>query len=105
MLEADGLPYPQVSIAASRATDGSINVTLAHTDPDEPVEIAINGLPPEAKVHARILSGDALDACNTPETPDRVAARDWDGFRFAGGSLNATLPPACVIALRFYQIA
>ncbi|HRI81773.1 MAG TPA: alpha-L-arabinofuranosidase C-terminal domain-containing protein [Opitutaceae bacterium] len=100
-LEDDGLTYPRLSTAASRTADGVITVTLAHTDPEEPVEIALSGLPPGAKVHARILAADTLDACNTVKAPDRVAARDWTDFNFTGSTLTATLPPACIVALTF----
>ncbi len=96
LLTHDGLPYPRVSASASLADDGKVTVTLAHTDPTEPVEVelAFTGLAASARPSGRILTAPALTDCNTPDAPDRVASRAWTEFRFAGGRLTATLPPA-----------
>ena len=100
-----GLSYPRVSAAASQAADQSVTVTLAHTDPAEPVAIhlALPALPANATCTARIVAAPVLTDCNTPESPDRVAAREWGDFSFQGRTLSATLPPACVIAFRFTE--
>jgi len=102
-LEDGGLTYPRLSAAASRAADGAITVTLAHTDPSEPVEITLLGLPLSCKPAARLLTSAQLNDCNSPEAPDRVAARPWTDFIHQNGIFTATLPPACVIAISFEQ--
>ena len=100
-LEDDGLRYPRLSAAASRAADGSVTVTLAHTDPEAPAEVILRGLPAGAKPTARLLTSAQLDDGNTPETPNKVAAQSWADFTWHDGILTATLPPACVVALKF----
>ena len=99
----DGLPYPRVSATASLAPDQSVTVTLAHTDPAEPVriELQLAGRPAGARPVGRLLTAPELTDCNTPAAPDRVAARPWDDFRFESGRLTATLPPACLAAVTF----
>jgi alpha-N-arabinofuranosidase len=96
--------YPRVSATASRAADNSITVTLAHTDPAKPVtvELTLTGLPSEALAKGgRILTAPALTDLNTPEAPNRVAAKPWTDFRFDGSKLTASLPPGCVAAISF----
>ena len=103
LLSHDGLPYPRVSATASLAPDQSVTVTLAHTDPAEPVriELQLAGRPAGARPVGRLLAAPELTDCNTPAAPDRVAARPWDDFRFESGRLTATLPPACLAAVTF----
>ena len=96
--------YPRVSVTASRAAEGSVTVTLAHTDPVKAVnvELALKGLPAEASAKAgRILSTPALTDVNSAEAPGCVAAKPWTDFRFAGNKLTATLPPGSVAAVTF----
>lgn len=102
-LEDDGLTYPRLSAAASRAADGAITVTLAHTDPSEPMEITLLGLSLSCKPAARLLTSAQLNDCNSPEAPDRVAARPWTDFIHQNGTFTATLPPASVVAISFEQ--
>lgn len=82
-----------------RADEGTLTVTLAHTDPEDSLAITLAGQPPDAKGHARILAADTLNAGNTPESPNRVATQTWHDFQFTGRTFTATLPPACIIAL------
>jgi alpha-N-arabinofuranosidase len=95
--------YPRVSAAASLAADNSVTVTLAHTDPAKPatVELSLNGLPAGAQATGRILASSVLDAVNSPENPNLVAAQPWTDFSFDGNMLIAHLPPGCVAALTF----
>ncbi|MBS0631511.1 MAG: alpha-N-arabinofuranosidase [Verrucomicrobia bacterium] len=97
------MPYPRVSVAASQAADQSITVTLAHTDPAEPlaISLAIPGLPGGVTATGRIITAPELTACNTPEQPNRVTARDWSSFSLLGHTLTTTLPPACVASVTF----
>jgi len=103
VLTHDGLPYPRVSVTASRANDGAVTVTLANTDPADAVDLdlSLTGLASAAKPSARILTASALTDCNTPDAPDRVATRAWPEFRFANGRFRATLPPASLAAVTF----
>ncbi len=103
VLTHDGLPYPRLSVSASRADNGSVTVTLAHTDPTEPLdlELALPGLPSTAKPQGRILTARALTDCNTPDAPNRVASQKWESFRYSSGKLTASLPPGSLAAVTF----
>lgn len=99
----DDLPFPRVSVSASRAKDGAVTITLAHTDPASSidVEIAFAGLPVTAQASGRILAAARLADHNTPDTPARVASRPWTDFHFVGGKFSATLPAASLSAVTF----
>ena len=99
----EGLAYPRVSASASLADDGSVTITLAHTDPVESIALELNltGAPATIRPSGRILTAAALTDCNTPDAPDRVAARSWSEFQFNHGRLTATLPPASLVAISF----
>ncbi len=96
--------YPRVSATASRAADGSITVTLTHTDPTKPVtvELTFAGQPAVGSAKAgRILTAPALTDINTPADPNRVTTMPWTEFTFDGFKLIATLPPGCVATVSF----
>jgi alpha-N-arabinofuranosidase len=96
--------YPRVSATASRAADGSVTVTLAHTNPTNSatVELTLEGLPSEASAkEGKILVAPKLTAVNTPDAPNQVAAQPWTDFSFDGTKFTATLPPGCVAAVSF----
>ena len=97
----DDLPCPRVSITASKADDGSVTVTFAHTNPADPIEIelALTGLVTGAQATGRMLAADVLTDHNTPDAPDRVASRSWNNFRFSHGKFSAKLPPASLAAV------
>ena len=106
MLAHDGLPYPRVSATASLATDKSVTVTLAHTDPAKPVtvELTLTGCitgnrSTGNRPTGQILTASALTDTNTPDDPNRVATKPWTDFNFDGTKLIATLPPGCVAAI------
>ncbi|MDB6095098.1 MAG: alpha-N-arabinofuranosidase [Verrucomicrobia bacterium] len=99
----DDLPYPRVSATASLASDQSITVTLAHTDPTTAVELELNlaGLARNAQATGRMLGATNLTDCNAPDAPNRVASQPWSDFRFENNRLTATLPPASLAAVTF----
>lgn len=103
LLSHDDLPYPQVSTAASLDNAGHVTVTLTHTEPAQACEVAVTltGLGSDLQPSGRILVADTLTDVNTPEAPNRVAARTWSDFRFENSRLTATLPPACIASIRF----
>lgn len=103
LLVHDDLPFPRVSTTASRADDGSVTVTFAHTDPARPVEVelTLTGLPSVTRATGRLLAAARLTDHNTPDAPARVAARAWADFQFSAGKFSAVLPPASLSAITF----
>ncbi|MBP6507251.1 MAG: alpha-N-arabinofuranosidase [Opitutaceae bacterium] len=102
-LEHDGLPYPQLSVTASRDLHGGVTISVAHTDPEKSCDLSLRlpGLPDGHQASARMLVAANLDDVNTADSPDRVSSRTWKDFRFSTGLLEASLPPASIVTLRF----
>jgi alpha-N-arabinofuranosidase len=91
---------PAVSASASRDEDGSVHISLVNLDPKaEAVVTASIAGPALSRVSGTILAGDALDAHNTVETPERVKPAAFDGATLDGSTLEARLPAASVVVL------
>lgn len=92
---------PSLDASASRAGDGSIAITLANLDPNRPRELAVELAGAKAKsVSGRILTADAMNACNTFDRSDRVQPAPFDGARISDAGLAVVLPARSVVTLR-----
>ncbi|WP_339275508.1 alpha-N-arabinofuranosidase [Paenibacillus sp. FSL W8-0426] len=97
---------PQLSLSASRNTEGVVHVTacnLSHTDELEVVcRLDSFQTSDAASVSGRILHHDDFGAYNTFEEPNRVQLADWSDLSLENNELRFTLPPASVgvIALK-----
>lgn len=101
-LKSEALAYPAVSATASLADDGTVTVTIGHTDYHESTEVTLSlaGRAP-GNVTAQILTARELNACNTFDQPRTVTTRPFADVRVAADKLHLTLPPGSVISLRF----
>lgn len=99
--EIRGRQVELVSASASRAADGTVNLTLANIDLDAPrqVEIDLAGLDPRS-VAGRVLTAEHATDHNTYDDPYRVAPEPFEGARIAGGRLTLTLPARSIVALQ-----
>ncbi|QHT63042.1 alpha-N-arabinofuranosidase [Paenibacillus lycopersici] len=99
----DGETIPQTSISVSRK-DGVIHISMCNLSHDEAATLSfeLRGLTAnDAPIAGTLLQGDALNAHNTVEQPDRVRPVPFAGAeRQADGSIRAVLPPASVAVLR-----
>ncbi len=81
-----------VTISAS-TKDGTALISLSNLDADQPIDVDLDlrgrGI---AGTTARILTADTLQAHNSPEQPDSVAVRGFDGVSVTDGGLRVTLP-------------
>ncbi len=91
---------PQLHASASRAEDGSVLLTVCNLDPhrDAALDCAFAGLQ-IATAAGRVLTGAAMDACNTFEAPETVRPQAL-AVTVAGGAVRATLPPMSVAAIK-----
>jgi alpha-N-arabinofuranosidase len=98
--EFDGKEMPALSVSASRAKDGSVNVSIVNAHATAPVKVAceLEGVD-ATNVAGRILTADALDAHNTFDEPDRVKPADFAGAALDGNRLAAEIPPRSVVVL------
>ncbi|MFC4812769.1 alpha-N-arabinofuranosidase [Paenibacillus sp. GCM10023250] len=99
-----GVSIPQTSVSASRGQDGALHVSLCNLSHDETAALSLElrGLSAaDAPIAGTLLQGDALNAHNTPEQPDRVRPVPFAGAeREPDGTIRVTLPPASVAMLR-----
>jgi alpha-L-arabinofuranosidase len=91
---------PQLSAAASRAKAGPVHVSIANLHPSlpAPVSCQFQGLTPR-RAAGRVLTGDAINAHNTFDQPDRVRPATLDGVTLADGQVRLTLPPRSVAVI------
>ena len=94
-----GHAVPDLSQSVSMDADGVVHVTLCNLSLDReiPVEGILVGAAPQT-VTGEIVTGE-MDAHNTFEAPDTVAARPFDGAGITHGGFTAVLPPRSVVHL------
>jgi alpha-L-arabinofuranosidase len=91
---------PAVSASASKDAQGRLHVSLVNLDPKAAasVEAKIEGRKFTA-VTGRVLAGDALDAHNTFDAPNRVQPAAFTGATLRDAALQVRLPPRSVVVL------
>jgi alpha-N-arabinofuranosidase len=91
---------PAVSASASRDGQGRVHLSLVNLDAKAAVSVQarIEG-EKFSKVSGRILTGDAMDAENTFESPGKIQPKAFDGATLSGGGLTAQLPARAVVVL------
>jgi alpha-N-arabinofuranosidase len=91
---------PSVSASASRSDDGTIHLSLCNLDPAREIMLGceIRGIKP-ARASGRILTADAINRCNTFETPGAVKPAPFDGAKIRGGMLRIALPAKSVVMM------
>jgi alpha-N-arabinofuranosidase len=89
-----------ISVSASLAKDGTVNVSLVNTSPirSHPIELTVVGKD-LANVNGRVLSNEQLDAHNTFDEPEKVKPRPLPDLKTVGNTIRLTLPPASVSTL------
>jgi alpha-N-arabinofuranosidase len=91
---------PAVNASASRAEDGTINLSLCNLDPGREITLPceIRGAKP-ARISGRILTADAVNRSNTFDRPDAVKPTAFDGAEITGGRLRIVMPPKSVVMM------
>jgi alpha-N-arabinofuranosidase len=89
---------PKVSATAAIAEDGKLLLGLVNAHPSESEKVCVEAKEPLVAARGRVLTGDALDAHNTFDAPDRVqpTAVVLTGER---GRLEIALPPRSIMVL------
>lgn len=95
----DEFKMPGLSESVSRASDGSIHITLGNLSVSEEkeTEILFAELAPE-KVSARILT-NKMDAYNTFEEPEMVKEEEFTAFTRTGRGIKLTIPACSIISI------
>jgi alpha-N-arabinofuranosidase len=93
---------PAINASASKAGDGSILLTLCHTDPTKSATLSVELRGAElSNVAGRVLATDALNAHNTFDNAESVQPRELSNSeaKLEGNLLTVTLPPASVASI------
>lgn len=92
--------YPTVSATASKAQDGSINISLCNLEKDAgtTVDVDLRGI--EVKeISGRILTANEMNAKNTFEQPENVFPEKFTSYSQEGNTLKVELPSKTVLVL------
>lgn len=99
-VEENGYTYPQVSASASKAENGTINISLCNLDKAKDIELNLDLDGIElSDVSGRILTANELNARNTFEKPENVAPAEFTGFNTERNKLAINLPSKSIIVL------
>ncbi|SER28472.1 alpha-N-arabinofuranosidase [Gracilibacillus ureilyticus] len=91
---------PQVTASASKAKDGSINITLCNIDKDNETELTVDLRGANlSDISGRVLTANELDAHNTFDNPDKVKPVSYTDFQVNGSELSLKLPAKSVVAI------
>ena len=98
----NGHTYPHLSASASKAKDGTVNISLCNLDKAESAELTIDLHELGAidfNVKGKILTSSKMNARNTFEEPDNVTPIEFTGFIKDGQTLKVKLPSKSVVLL------
>jgi alpha-N-arabinofuranosidase len=90
---------PAVSASAAKGADGKLLLSLANTNPNQPlqVQLAVGGQGVRAAT-GQLLTAAAMDAENRFDAPDRVKPQPFKA-QARDGQLALTLPAKSVLVL------
>ncbi|MBI1389589.1 MAG: alpha-N-arabinofuranosidase [bacterium] len=91
---------PAANVSASKAKDGSLNITLCNLDPNQPIEMEceVRGFK-TGSVSARVLTAGDITAHNTFDQPQAVEPAPFKDFKKTNDGLTLTLPSKSVVAI------
>lgn len=100
--EYDGVKLPQVSVSASKDSEGNIHITLCNPDHRDcaAVELAIRGLKTEVRITGTVLTSEGMDDHNTFDEPNRVKPGVYSEYKQTLEGIEAVLPPMSIVLLK-----
>ncbi len=90
---------PALSATASRAADGTINVSVVNVHPTKTLSLTCDLGAPARSGTARVLTADNVHAHNTFDNPEKVAVKDFHDFKVSKNELKVDIPARSVITL------
>ena len=91
---------PAINGSASIDNDGRLHISLCNIDPKSEHRVSCELIKYTAtKATGRILTADAMNACNTFDDPDAVTPATFSDFSLREKNLEVTLPPKSVVVL------
>lgn len=90
---------PQLSVSASRATEGTVNVTLCNLEPQNDANVTLR-LPSGvagSDITGRIVTAATMQSHNTFADPNQVVARKFTSLEWQGEAIKVILPAKSVV--------
>ncbi|WP_347549135.1 alpha-N-arabinofuranosidase [Pseudalkalibacillus hwajinpoensis] len=97
---------PQVSISASKNSEGKIHVSLCNVDheKDAIIQLQLRGISSTtSNITGRILTSQLMNAYNSFEQPENVKPQVFENFVRQNGHFKVELPPMAVVVLTIDQ--
>ncbi|WP_221029750.1 alpha-N-arabinofuranosidase [Actomonas aquatica] len=96
---------PALSVAATRAPDGTVNLTLANLDPHRDHPLSLRVPSNVAAADWRVLTAAAMDAHNTFDEPDRLVPAHLPAPAQEADVLQLNLPAKSVARLSLSPVS
>jgi alpha-N-arabinofuranosidase len=100
--ENNGVTLPQVTVSASKNTEGKVHVSLCNIDHKNEaiIDLDLRGVnAADSKVSGTILTANSMNAHNTFEQPDVVKPAAFTGVTVENNKLVIKLPAMSVVTL------
>ncbi|MFC0272767.1 alpha-N-arabinofuranosidase [Metabacillus herbersteinensis] len=100
--EYNGEKLPQVSVSASKNTEGKVHISLCNLDHknEAGLDLDIRGfIVNETRVTGRILTAGSMNDHNTFEEPEKVKPVDFNQVTVLENKVSVQLPPMSVVVL------
>lgn len=102
--EMDGRELPELSVSASKDSNGLVHISIVNIDPSKKINLLIDLRGGEySGVTGRILTSAALNAHNTFEAPDSVKPEEFGDARIKNNIVSLDLPPKSIVVLEVRQ--
>jgi alpha-L-arabinofuranosidase len=100
--ENNGVTLPQVTVSASKNTEGIVHISLCNIDHQNEavLDLDLRGvIGVESKVSGTIITADSMNAHNTFEQPEVVKPAAFTGVSVENNKLSIKLPAMSVVTL------
>jgi alpha-N-arabinofuranosidase len=102
MIAPSGRIMPELSVTASKDSEGKLHVSIANPmiGKDQTVVLNFDELKPKT-VTGEILSAPSINSYNDFGKEPAVVPKAFDAFKKSGKSLTVTVPSSSVVCLEF----
>jgi alpha-N-arabinofuranosidase len=98
--ELNGKMVPAINASASKDVQGRVHISLVNVNPNATVKVTcdIRGMKMSG-ASGKMITGEAINSCNTFEAPNTVVTRPFTAFKLEGSSLTIEMPSKSVVML------
>ncbi|WP_245831028.1 alpha-N-arabinofuranosidase [Sediminibacillus massiliensis] len=99
-VQQNGQAFPGISVSASKAQDGTINISLCNLEKASKTKLSLDVRGEQfSHVSGRVLTADKMNEHNTFEQPENIKPIDFKSFKNEENKLDVELPPMSVVVL------